>query len=650
VSETAQAEPVGTPAPRPARGRAGLAALLAVGLAVTFVALDPAGTVRPEAFLALARGGVPALVALVAAMGAGGALLRATAPEALDAPSGWLAALALGVAVQGAGMGLFAMAGAIGPIAAATVVLATAAGWAARPRIRLPEVPVAVWVVGLVFLLPGLVEALAPPTDTDELSYHLALPRRMVESGQLLGGLLNPDGSRPLPVHLVFAALYALGGEAAPRLWHLAITAALALGVRTLAEARFGRGQGDLPALALLGSWSWLREAGLAYNNHLVALWLLIAADAMLARRWVLMGWMCGFALAAKYTAAPVVGGLALIAAWDGLRAHPRRIVLAAIATLAPVVPWWARNLYEGLHPLFPFAGWPTSDVPGAAFVFVYPEKYGLGRDLLATALLPWNLLMRAETDSFVFLGRVSLLWAALAAAAVGAARRDGAVRRLAFVAALGFVGWALGAQIVRYLLPVAAIAALAGGALPRRWPAWLLLVVSLPANLAPAYQRTAERIAVATGNQTRDAFLSETLPAWAALRFLREHVPPDAPVAMLFAWHGYYVPQPWILGSVEDHVPTRYWVWQHGDDALTALADGGVRYLLVGDVHFLKKSYPFLKPDVLEAQFKAPEARLRDLLLRDATRLYAGARWEVWRLDSRSVAPDDLDTVEPPQ
>ncbi|MDP2304859.1 MAG: hypothetical protein Q8P18_02405 [Pseudomonadota bacterium] len=649
----AEAEGPGSPAPRgPSPHRAGLAALLAVGLAVAFVALDPAGTIRPEALLALARGGVPAVLALVAAMGAGAALLRATAPDALDAPSGWLAALGLGVALQGAGMGLFALGGAIGPTAAATVVLATAAGWAARPRVRLPEVPAAVWVIGLVFLVPGLIEALAPPTDTDELSYHLALPRRMVESGHLLGGFLNPDGSRPLPVHLVFALLYALGGEAAPRLWHLAITAVVALGVRALAEARFGRGQGDLPALALLGSWSWLRESGLAYNNHVVALWLLVAADAMLARRWVLMGWMCGFALAAKYTAAPAVAGLALIAAWDGLRTHPRRVLYAAVATLAPVLPWWARNLYEGLHPLFPFAGWPTAslagDIPGAAFVFVYTEKYGLGRDLLASVLLPWNLLMRAEPDSFVFLGRVSLLWAALAAAALAASRRDGAVRRLAFVAALGFVGWALGAQIVRYLLPIAAIAALAGGALPRRWPAWLLLAVSLPANLAPTLQRSAERVAVATGNQTPDAFLSDALPAWGALRFLREHVPLDAPVAMLFAWHGYYVKQPWILGSVEDHVPTRYWAWQHGDEALHALRDGGVRYLLVGDIHFIKKSYPFLTPGVLQAQFTDPEARLREQLLRDATRLYAAARWEVWRLDPPVDSPDEPPDVTP--
>jgi hypothetical protein len=512
--------------------------------------------------------------------------------------------------------------------------------------VRLPSAPVVVWVVGAVFFLPGLVDALAPPTDTDELSYQLALPRLMTETGGLVGGFAHPDGSRPLPVHLLYAALYALGGEPAPGLWHLGMSAALALGVRTLAEARFGRGQGDLPALALLGSYSWLREIGLAYNNHLVALWLLVAADAMLARRWVLMGWMCGFALAAKYTAAPVVAGLALVAAWDGLRTAPRRVALAAVATLAPVVPWWVRNVLDGLHPLFPFAGWPDA----ASFVFVYAEKYGLGHTPAAIALLPWNLLMHAEIGSFVFLGRVSLVWAAIGLAALLGMRADPAVRRLGFVALLGFVGWTLGAQIVRYLLPMAGIVALAGASLPRRWPAWLLLVVSLPANLAPTLTSAAAQIAVVTGNEDRDTFLTREMPAWPALRYLRDHAPTEAPVALLFAWQGYYVRQPWILGSVEDHVPTRYWIWSHGDAALTDLAAEGVRYLLVGQVHFLKKSYPFLTPDVLREQFTAPEEKLRTLLLRDATLLFAQDRWEVWRLDptKQDAGNEHLDEPAP--
>ena len=495
---------------------------------------------------------------------------------------------------------------------------------------------------GVLLLAPALFDVLAPSTDTDELSYQLAMPKRLVEGGQMLGGFLHPEGSRPMPVHLVFGALYGLGGEGAVRAWCLGVAVTLVLGVRALAEERFGEGQGDLPALAMLGSFSWLREAGIASNNHVVALWLLVAADAVLHRRFVLMGWMCGFALAAKYTAAPVVAGLALVAAWDGLRTEPRRVILAAIATILPLVPWWARNAAAGLHPLFPFAGWPDA----ADFVFMYREKYGMGHDAASTALLPWNLLMRSEVGTFGFLGRVSLLWAGLALAAL-AGLGDGAVRRLAFVGALGFVGWAAGVQIVRYLLPLLGVAALAGGTLPRRWPAFLLFAASLPANLAPSLRDAAARAAVVTGAESEDTFLERELPAWPALRYLRDHVPEDAPVAMLYAWYGYRVEQPWILGSVEDHVPTRYWIWQHGERSLTELRDMGVRYLLVGDVHFLKKSYPFLTPEVLEEQFRRPEDLLRKLLTRDATRLFAEEKWEVWRLDAPVAPMDDATRLD---
>ncbi len=612
-----------------------LSALAALAIAGAFILFDPTGLFHPPALLLLGRGLLPACLALVAAMGGGGAVLRALAPDALDADAGWLSALAVGIGLQGLVLFPLAAAGVLTPILAGAVFLAFAMGWVARPGISLPRPSPAVCLVGFLLLLPGLFEALAPPTDTDELSYQLALPRHIAETGGMWGGFAHHDGSRPLPVHLIFAALYALGGEVAPRLWHLLVCAALALGVRTLAEARFGRGQGDLPALVLLGSWSWLREAGLASNDHVVALWLLVAADAVLARRFVLMGWMCGFAFAAKYTAAPVVAGLALVAAWDGLRGPDSRrgaarVTLAAIATFVPVLPWWGRNLADGLHPLFPFAGWPDA----SDFAFVYPEKYGAGRDLASTLLLPWNLLFRAQPDSFVFLGRVSLLWAAIGAAALVGAWRDTAVRRLVFVVAVGFVGWAIGAQILRYLLPLSAIAALAGGALPRAWPAWLLLLLSLPANLAPALERATSQAAVVTGREDRESYLARELSSWGAVKFLRDHVPADSPVALLFAWQGYYVEQPWTLGSVEDHVPTRYWLWRYGDGSLGALAAEGVRYVLVGDVHFLKKSYPFLAPDVLKAQFTDPEELLRTLLLRDATLLFEEGRWEVWRLD----------------
>ena len=611
-----------------------LPAAAALALAATWLLVDPSETMQPEALAGLGASALWAVAALWAATGAGAAVLRWRSPETLDGPAGWLYALAVGIALQGAAMGLLAAGGLATRAGSLGVLVALACGWVARPGLRWPYVGVGAGIVGAAFLFPGLLEALAPPTDTDEIYYQLDLARRIAEGGHLLGGFAHPDGSRPLPVQLVHACLYAVGGEAAPRLWHLGLVAALVAGVRELGVARAGPGRGDLAALVLLGSWSFVREAGMAYNNHAVAMWLLLAADALLAGRWALMGWMAGLTFAAKYTAAPVLLGIGVVALWDG-----RRSVLAALPGLVlPVVPWLLRNVADGLHPLFPFAGWPDA----ASFVFVYAEKYGVGRAPLDWLLLPWNVLMNARTDTFAFLGRISLLWAAVIAAGALAARTHGAARRLGFIVLVGFVGWALGAQLLRYLLPLSAIAALLAAWLRPGWVPALLFLVSLPANLAPGWIRAAGRVAVATGNEPRETFLARELPAWSAIDFLRRHAPADASVAMLFAWHGYYVPQDVVLGSVEDHIPTRWWLWSHGDASLRDLESQGVDWLLVGDTQFLKKSYGFLSPEVLRAQFNEPVERLRALLLRDATRLYAQDRWEVWRLDARVDAPLD--------
>jgi hypothetical protein len=215
-----------------------------------------------------------------------------------------------------------------------------------------------------------------------------------------------------------------------------------------------------VPALALLGSYSFLREAGLAYNDHAVALAVLLAADAALRDRPRLAGALAGIALAVKYTAAPVLAGVGLVVlgrAWKARGDAPiGRTIAAPLATsvalaLLFVTPWIARNTWEGLHPLFPYAGWPESD----AFTFVYPEKYGMGRGWKDALLLPYNLVFKARPDSFAFLGRISPLWLVVVGGGLVAAWRGPArstARALLLVVAVGFVGWAAGAQLLRWL------------------------------------------------------------------------------------------------------------------------------------------------------------------------------------------------------
>lgn len=469
-----------------------------------------------------------------------------------------------------------------------------------------------------LFLVLPLVDVLAPPVDTDEIYQHLALARRILDTHGLVGGFDHPDGSRPMPVQLGYAALHVLGGEGAPRLWHLAVTATLLGTITTIARERYGRA--GLGAIALVGSYSFLVEAGLAYNDLPAALFVLLAGEALLRDHDRAFGLYGGLALCAKYTAAPVLVGLGLVA-----MVQRRRIPWGAALALVPLLPWWLHNAVDGLHPMFPYAGWP--DVGG--FVFAYPEKYGMGRAPLDLLKLPWNVLMQARTDNFHFLGRINLAWALLVPVALWKERRHPYAAALVFAG----IGWAAGPQLLRYLLPVAGIAAVLVASVRLRWPVLALLIGSLPHNLIPLLVHAPEKLAASLGVEPRDVYLEQNLSAAKALAYLRDEVPHDAPVAMLFSWQGYHVEQPWILGSVEDHVPSRWWLLEHGDHALTDLRDQGVRYLLVGDIFFLKKDYPTLSIADFDRQFDSPVDQLRALLERDATLRFSARRWEVWEL-----------------
>lgn len=608
--------------------------VLAVAAVIGGVACAPVATAAAAG--AAARGAVVAGVTGLAQIGLGRTVLRRWAPARLDAPGALGHALAVGVGLHAA---------ALFPLFAAGVCTATGAGavlalvvLAGLPGLRglrgRPALPAWALLAAALLLAPAVFDALAPATDTDELSYLLAMPRLLARDGALPVGVLLPEAARPMPLQLVAVAPWALGGEAACRLWHLGLVGVLIGTIAARVKARGG--QPVVAALALAGSWSVVREAGLAYNDLPVALWLVCAADAMLEGAWGWMALHAGLAFAAKYTAAPVCAGLYAVAAWDAWRQGSVRRLAAGLAlAAAPVLPWWGRNAAHGVHPLFPFAGWPP--VPGMDFVFMYAQKYGMGHGPYDTLLLPLRVVFRADPDSMVFYGRLSLAWLGLAAAPFWKRDADGAAaRRLGFVALLGFTGWAMGAQILRYLLPTLGVAALLLGSarLPRA--AWaLLLIGGLPANLAPAWRHAASRAAVVVGAEDHDVYLTRELPAWPALRYAQNWIPTDQKVALLGAWAGYYVQQPYVLGSVEDHVPTRYHLALHGDDALHDLYRDGVRWLIVGDLPGVRKTYAFLDAGTFTAQFLKPKEQLDRLLLRDARRVFTQSHVSVWALDA---------------
>jgi hypothetical protein len=630
----------------------GAVALFMAGAALAFVALEPSRTITGEAGLRAFR----ALVAVpwfLACVGAGGALLGRFLPRALDDELGWVRALATGLVAWGLVSLPVALLGGLGTTGAWILLCVLALGWLARPRMRLPTGhAVSLLVVLLPFVLV-LFDVVAPAIDTDELYYHLALPRQMLEAGALVGGTWAPNGSRPLALHLPWAFLLATGGETAPRFFHLLLGATLLWSVQTRLKTALGVGPAVFGTLLLAGSTTFLDGAGLARSDIPTAFLVFMAFDAGIAGGLLpLVALAAGGALAIKYTAGLALAPIFLVLPFFESGSVRRRVLATAgtgLLALVLLLPWWLRNVADGLHPLFPFAGWPPVADPG--MVFQYAEKYGPGRGLADLLLLPVNLVTKGDPESFAgFLGRVSPAFLALLPAAFWAAFRSSRTRAALFVAAGAVLLWALQIQWLRYLLPALPIAAvaMAGGyarlSRPLRALAWLVLLAGLPANLAPVLEDAAKKAVVATGHETRDAFYMREMPAWPAVRWINERTPSDAVVALLFAWEIDPLQRRAVLGSVEDHVPTRHFLAMHGQESLRVLQAAGVTHVLVGRAHFIKKVYPFLSKEDFEASFAGPERRLEDLLEQQARLVFEEGRFAVWELGEPSpggAAPD---------
>ena len=59
----------------------------------------------------------------------------------------------------------------------------------------------------------------------------LAIPQKILDAEGLVGGLMQLNGSRPLTLHLPYANLMSIGGDSAPRLFHLLLSMSLLVAV-----------------------------------------------------------------------------------------------------------------------------------------------------------------------------------------------------------------------------------------------------------------------------------------------------------------------------------------------------------------------------------------------------------------------------------
>ncbi len=217
---------------------------------------------------------------------------------------------------------------------------------------------------GLILLL-NLSVALAPPLTFDALVYHLTLPLRYLQQGQIT---YIPDimfWGMPQLAEMHYLVMLALGGESAPAVlgWLLGGLTLLALG--DYLRQKFDRPAAWFAIAALLSGFTLSRLLGAAYLEWFLLFYALVwwqllekvytGAGGRVDVLW--FGVVAGLALSLKYTAGVLVllGGLALLfrPGGDWRRNFSQAFLFGALATLVSL-PWWVKNFAFTGNPFYP--------------------------------------------------------------------------------------------------------------------------------------------------------------------------------------------------------------------------------------------------------------------------------------------------------
>ncbi|HSB90944.1 MAG TPA: glycosyltransferase family 39 protein [Anaerolineales bacterium] len=418
----------------------------------------------------------------------------------------------------------------------------------------------------VIAAIAGL-QALTPPWDYDGLMYHLQAPRLYLDAGRVF---LTPDlwqANGPMLGEMLYGLGLAFGSDVFARLLHLVLAFVLAAAVAGVAARSCGARAGWIAFAVMVGipiypMWGQLAFADLfwALNEWLAVAALLVWTSERRDEWLIVAGVFTGFALGSKYLA---LGLAPLLLVWivvhdrrEGGRVILRdaaRLVLPAVALSAP---WFLKNLAWTGNPVYPFVfGGPGWDEARLSLLMAYLRSFGTGHGLMDYVMLPWNVY--AQHVRFgTFMTTIELPGLLFPLAILAPFLHPGrATRPLAWLALGRFVVWALGSQQIRLLLPIFPVAGvLTAAVLDRLWEALGarpglrvvvpgLLIGGLAATLA--YQiiflSNTRPLSVVAGAESKDAFLERAVYDYAALRYVRQALPRESRVAMLWDGQGYY-------------------------------------------------------------------------------------------------------------
>jgi len=482
------------------------------------------------------------------------------------------------------------------------------------------------FLIGLILLsgLFNLIWALAPEIHYDALNYHLFVPQQYLQHSAIVEiEFLHAYFARLVEFFLTICL--SIGGVETAKLWIFLMSLFAVLGVYALGRALFDSRIG-LWAAAFFYTTplvSWLSTT--AYIDNLLALF--VAASCVAVVRWhetKTQGWIyvvaliAGIAIGSKANA--VFAFLVILPA-IAIRAGSARTVLTALLLFAvTALPSYALVYGFTGNPIFPLLnGVFQSPKWESTNTLMNAADYGLDQSLSSLVRFPFRLTLDTkrfgEASPRGSVGFVLLL--AFPFAALLLRQRRPVVTWLLLACAVYLLLLFYTIQYARYYIPILPLTAVLGVAAAfylsegrTRRLAQVCLLLSLilqPIVTAVQFWSLPERypVELATGSESRDAFLGRTLSGYRATQFLNGVSSPESKILGVDSEHlrFYLQAEMEIFAlSLQNHTLRQVAGMSPGPELAAELKKSGFEWMLVSRSAAAdpKPWFPYLQPEFL--------------------------------------------------
>lgn len=461
----------------------------------------------------------------------------------------------------------------------------------------------------LLFLLTlhitlNLLSCLAPPSASDPLTYHLAIPKLYIQQHRITYLPQLWFSNLPFTLEMLFSLGMLLSSDRVAALIHF-FFGVLVL-VTIISFCHKNKIKLSLLAGAIFYSSAIVTfESTSAFVDLGLTLFGLLAVYAFLywqetkQRKWLLLsGIFVGFASGTKYLGLiPLIVILIILVIKVSFLEKTKfkytitNLNIFILSSGLVASPWYLKSWILTGNSVFPFffkffsgKDW---NITSSKMLMESLSHYGMGYSLKSFLLAPWNVTLHGE--AFVMGEAIGPLFLSFLPFLIFYGKDNKVVRNISVYCALYFPFWFFLSQQGKFLLPLIPFLSIItsyiisrlfewGGAI--KYATFLVVMICFIFNCAVNIIFNAQFLPVVLGFESKDSFLSKKTKFYDELMYINQHLPPNSKL-LVWVRDRYYLEREYIPADPTEQGLIDYTKYNTAEELLLRLKELDITHIL---------------------------------------------------------------------